>query len=125
MKNDDSYKYDVDETFFNKLLNKINNKQKLLSSGNIKVKYTNESISSMWKRTIIKAAFFDKLEKFTNLFVKTKEIKKNKYEPLVVGKEDSSKIIEETTIPDVVPIIPKAISKTVKYNAESTEETKE
>ena len=79
----------------------------------------------MWKRTIIKAAFFDKLEKFTNLFVKTKETKKNKYEPLVVGKEDSTKIIEETTIPDVVPIIPKAISKTVKYNAESTEETKE
>ena len=121
---DESYKYDVDENFIKKLLNKFtkNKNQKLLTSGNVKVKYTSESISSMWRKTTIKAALYQKLEEFTGIFIKTKQTAKNAYKPQIIGivEEDARKdqnIIPETKLSDVAPIIPKAVSKTVKYNS--------
>ena len=121
---DESYKYDVDENFIKKLLNKFtkNKNQKLLTSGNVKVKYTSESISSMWRKTTIKAALYQKLEGFTGIFIKTKQTAKNAYKPQIIGivEEGARKdqnIIPETKLSDVAPIIPKAVSKTVKYNS--------
>ena len=64
---DGSYKFDVDDTnFIKKILNKFSRakNQKLLTSGNVKVKYTSESISSMWRKTAFKAALYERLEKF-------------------------------------------------------------
>ncbi len=132
---DGSYKYDIDDTnFIKKILNKFSKakNQKLLTSGNVRVKYTSESISSMWKKTAFKAAVYQKLEKLTNLFVKTKQTVKNSYEAQIIGeisntdKSAESKIIADTKLSDVAPIIPKAVSKTIKYNTEaSVEEQKD
>lgn len=133
---DGSYKYDMaDGNIILKLISKFtkNKNQKLLTSGNIRVKYTSESISSMWKKTTFKASLYRHLEKFTNLFIKNKNEEKNSYiKPLVIGKDDEKisenkevPIIPETKLSDVAPIIPKAVSKTIKYNNEATAESKD
>ena len=133
---DGSYKYDMDDgNFISKLISKFtkNKNQKLLTSGNIRVKYTSESISSMWRKTALKASLYKQLEKFTNLFIKVKNSEKISHiEPLVIGKEEEKKadntdvpIIPETKLTDVAPIIPKAVSKTIKYNNEVTSESED
>ncbi|MCR5186481.1 MAG: hypothetical protein K6D97_05130 [Clostridia bacterium] len=126
--NKDTYTVEFDdENFFSRFIKKItkNKNQKLLTSGNVKVKYTSESISSMWRKTAIKAAILRRVESFTNLFIKNKENKKNTLETLLVKNDEyvkeeqvEQKIIEETKFSDVAPIIPKAVSKTIQYNSE-------
>jgi len=126
--NKDTYTVEIDdENFFSRFIKKItkHKNQKLLTSGNVKVKYTSESISSMWRKTAIKAAILRRVESFTNLFIKNKENKKNTLETLLVKNDEyvkeeqvEQKIIEETKFSDVAPIIPKAVSKTIQYNSE-------
>ena len=132
----DTYEIEIaDDNFFSKFIKKITKKQnqKLLTSGNVKVKYTSESISSLWKKTAIKAAILRKMESFTNLFIKTSHTKKNLVDTLVVKNDTyenietipeifstDTKIIGETKLSDVAPIVPKAVSKTIKYNSDET-----
>ena len=85
----------------------------------------------MWRKTAIKAAILRKVENFTNLFVKDKKYKKNLLDTLLVKndeyvKEDQieQKIIEDTKLSDVAPIIPKAVSKTIQYNSEVNNDEK-
>lgn len=132
--NKETYSVEIDdENFFSKFIKKLtkHKSQKLLTSGNVKVKYTNESISSMWRKTAIKAAILRRVENFTNLFVKDKKYKKNLLDTLLVKndeyvKEDQieQKIIEDTKLSDVAPIIPKAVSKTIQYNSEVNNDEK-
>ncbi len=132
--NKETYSVEIDdENFFSKFIRKLtkHKSQKLLTSGNVKVKYTNESISSMWRKTAIKAVILRKVENFTNLFVKDKKYKKNLLDTLLVKndeyvKEDQieQKIIEDTKLSDVAPIIPKAVSKTIQYNSEVNNDEK-
>ena len=132
--NKETYSVEIDdENFFSKFIKKLtkHKSQKLLTSGNVKVKYTNESISSMWRKTAIKAVILRKVENFTNLFVKDKKYKKNLLDTLLVKndeyvKEDQieQKIIEDTKLSDVAPIIPKAVSKTIQYNSEVNNDEK-
>ena len=108
--NKETYSVEIDdENFFSKFIKKLtkHKSQKLLTSGNVKVKYTSESISSMWRKTAIKAAILRKVENFTNLFVKDKKYKKNLLDTLLVKndeyvKEDQieQKIIEDTKLSD-------------------------
>ena len=125
----------ADDNIFSKFIKKFtkHKNQKLLTSGNVKVKYTSESISSLWRKTAFKAAVLKRMESFTNLFIRTKHSKKNLIDTLIVKNEEykkevevaspasplpKEKIIEDTKLSDVAPIIPKAVSKTIKYNAE-------
>lgn len=141
--NKETYSVEIeDNNFFSKFIKKLtkHKNQKLLTSGNVKVKYTSESISSMWRKTAIKAAIIKRVESFTNLFIKTKEPQKNTLDTLLVKDDEyvkkeevtnevpaDQKIIEETTLSDVAPIIPKAVSKTIKYNSKvgNTEDAKD
>ncbi len=129
-KENDNYTIEVKDNFISKMLNKFKRikNQKLLTSGNVNIKYTSESISSLWLKAKIKAGIIRNLDRISCAILRTKDITKNKYRAFIIGgdnSEDELESMEKKKLSELAPIIPKAISKTISYNNLDKEETKE
>ena len=128
-KENDDYTIEVKENIMSKILNKFKQKnQKLLTSGNVHVKYTSESISTLWFKAKIKAGIIRNSDRISYAILKTKDIRKNKYKAYIIGGEnddDELESIEKKKVSELAPIIPRALSKTISYNNLDKEETKE
>lgn len=130
-KENDDYTVEIKENFLSKVLNKFKHmkNQKLLTSGNVNIKYTGESISFLWFKAKVKARIIKNLDRISYAILKTKDISKNKYKAFIIGEDNNEEneleSIEKKKLSDLAPIIPKTISKTISYNNLNKEETKE